>query len=126
LSHWLPAWTPSANRVRLGWVDIVEETIPELLVRSLGGIVDRSHQFSGRDDLTQSSGKGRRGHHVREKASTIHTFSLQNPMGLEQFSNSCALFSFVRGGFFSRKKPLVILLPVYINWRTAVAGVVRL
>jgi len=40
---------------------------------------------------------------------------------LEQFSNSCALFSCVQGGFFLRKKPLIIVLSVYSNWRTAIA-----
>ena len=40
---------------------------------------------------------------------------------LEQFSHSCALFSSVQGGFFLRKKPLIIVLSVYSNWRTAIA-----
>jgi predicted nucleic acid-binding protein len=44
---------------------------------------------------------------------------------LEQFSNSCALFSCVRGGFFLRKKPLIILLSVYSNWRTAITETLR-
>jgi hypothetical protein len=46
---------------------------------------------------------------------------IQSRTQLEQFSNSCAVFSFVRGGFFLREKPHIILLPVYSNWRTAVA-----
>ena len=39
---------------------------------------------------------------------------------LEQFSNSCALFSCVQGGSFLRKKPLIIVLSVCSNWRTAI------
>ena len=39
---------------------------------------------------------------------------------LEQFSNSCALLSSVQGGFFLRKKPLIIVLSVYSNWRTPI------
>ena len=38
---------------------------------------------------------------------------------LEQFSNSCALLSCVQGGFFLREKPLIIVLSVCSNWRTA-------
>jgi len=41
---------------------------------------------------------------------------------LEQFSNSCALFSCVQGGSFLRKRPLIIVLSVYSNWRTARAS----
>ena len=36
------------------------------------------------------------------------------------FSNSCALFSSVQGGFL-RKKPLIIVHSVHSNWRTAIA-----
>ena len=43
-------------------------------------------------------------------------------LAFEQFSNSCALFSSVQGGFILRKKPLIIVLSVYINWRTAIAA----
>jgi hypothetical protein len=32
---------------------------------------------------------------------------------LEQFSNSCALFSCVQGGSFLRKRPLIIVHSVY-------------
>jgi len=39
---------------------------------------------------------------------------------LEQFSNSCALLSCVQGGSFLRKKPLIIVLSVYSNWRTPI------
>jgi len=37
------------------------------------------------------------------------------------FSNSCALFSSVQGGFL-RKKPLIIVHSVYSNWRTAITS----
>jgi hypothetical protein len=39
---------------------------------------------------------------------------------LEQFSNSCALFSCVQGGSFLRTKALIIVLSVHSNWRTAI------
>jgi len=41
---------------------------------------------------------------------------------LEQFSNSCGLFSCVQGGSFLREKPPIILLSVYSNWRTAITA----
>ena len=44
---------------------------------------------------------------------------------LEPFSNSCALFGSVQGGFFSRKKPLIMVLSVYSNWRTAIVELVN-
>jgi hypothetical protein len=40
---------------------------------------------------------------------------------LERFSNSYALASFVKCGFFLRKKPLNGLFSEYTYWRTAIA-----
>jgi hypothetical protein len=42
--------------------------------------------------------------------------------GLERFSNLQILTSFVEGGFFLKKKPLGGVVPVYINWRTALVA----
>ena len=39
---------------------------------------------------------------------------------LDRFSNPYALANSVKGGFFLRKKPFIIVLSVHSNWRTAI------
>lgn len=68
-------------------------------------IRDQGSEISGQESQIGTRGSVRRG-----------------GLLLERFSNTCALSSYVQGGFFLRKKPLERMASVYSNWRTAVAA----